>query len=63
MAASSLMPQNAGPAALLAAGIGVTPLLAMLRHIVYEGIRTRRFRPTWFSMRPDPKPTVPSIPS
>ncbi len=36
------------PAALLAAGIGVTPLLAMLRHIVYEGIRTRRFRPTWF---------------
>jgi hypothetical protein len=47
----------------LAAGIGVTPLLAMLRHIVYEGIRTRRFRPTWFSMRPDPKPTVPSIPS
>jgi uncharacterized protein len=35
--------------ALLAAGIGVTPLLAMLRHIVYEGIRTRRFRPTWFS--------------
>jgi ferredoxin-NADP reductase len=45
MAASS---QNAGPAALLAAGIGVTPLLAMLRHLVYEGIRTRRFRPTWF---------------
>jgi uncharacterized protein len=36
------------PAALLAAGIGVTPLLAMLRHIVYEGLRTRRFRPTWF---------------
>jgi ferredoxin-NADP reductase len=31
MAASSSMPQNAGPAALLAAGIGVTPLLAMLR--------------------------------
>ena len=36
------------PAVLLAAGIGVTPLLAMLRHIVYEGLRTRRFRPTWF---------------
>ena len=36
------------PATLLAAGIGVTPLLAMLRHIVYEGLRTRRFRPTWF---------------
>jgi hypothetical protein len=28
-----------------------------------RGLRTRRFRPTWFSMRPDPKPTVPSIPS
>ena len=36
------------PAVLLAAGIGVTPLLAMLRHIVYEGLRTRRFRPTRF---------------
>jgi ferredoxin-NADP reductase/predicted pyridoxine 5'-phosphate oxidase superfamily flavin-nucleotide-binding protein len=35
------------PAALLAAGIGITPLLAMLRHIVYEGLRTRRFRPIW----------------
>ena len=35
------------PAVLLAAGIGITPLLAMLRHIVYEGLRTRRFRPTW----------------
>ena len=36
------------PVVLLAAGIGVTPLLAMLRHIVHEGLRTRRFRPTWF---------------
>ena len=35
------------PAVLLAAGIGITPLLAMLRHIVYEGLRTRRIRPTW----------------
>ncbi|MEI9988089.1 MAG: hypothetical protein WDN69_36285 [Aliidongia sp.] len=35
------------PAVLLAGGIGITPLLAMLRHIVYEGLRTRRFRPTW----------------
>lgn len=36
------------PAVLLAAGVGVTPMLAMLRHIVYEGRRTRRTRPVWF---------------
>ena len=36
------------PAVLLAAGVGVTPLLAMLRHLVYEGLRTRRVRRTWF---------------
>ena len=36
------------PAVLLAAGVGVTPMLAMLRHLVYEGLRTRRIRPTWF---------------
>ncbi len=36
------------PAVLLAAGIGVTPLLAMLKHIVYEGLRTRRVRKTFF---------------
>ena len=35
------------PAVLLAAGIGITPLLAMLRHIVHEGRRTRSLRPTW----------------
>lgn len=35
------------PAVLLAAGVGVTPMLAMLRHVVYEGLRTRRVRPTW----------------
>lgn len=36
------------PAVLLAAGVGVTPMLSMLRHIVYEGLRKRRIRPTWF---------------
>lgn len=36
------------PAVLMAAGVGVTPMLAMLRHIVYEGLRTRRVRPTTF---------------
>lgn len=34
------------PAVLLAGGVGITPLLAMLRHVVYEGLRTRRVRPT-----------------
>lgn len=35
------------PAVLVAAGIGITPILAMLRHIVFEGIRTRGTRQTW----------------
>ncbi|SAL09340.1 2Fe-2S iron-sulfur cluster-binding protein [Caballeronia telluris] len=35
------------PAVLLAAGVGVTPMLAMLRHLVYEGERKRRVRPVW----------------
>ena len=47
MAASSSMPRNAGRHA-FGCRHRWTPLLAMLRHIVYEGIRTRRFRPTWF---------------
>ena len=34
------------PAVLLAGGVGITPLLAMLRHVIYEGLRTRRIRPT-----------------
>ncbi|HEY4349790.1 MAG TPA: pyridoxamine 5'-phosphate oxidase family protein [Paraburkholderia sp.] len=35
------------PAVLLAAGVGITPMIAMLRHIVYEGLRKRHTRPTW----------------
>lgn len=35
------------PLVLLAAGVGVTPLLSMLRELVYQGLRTRRIRPTW----------------
>ena len=35
------------PAVLIAAGIGITPMLAMLRQIVFEGQRTRGTRPTW----------------
>ena len=36
------------PVVLLSGGVGVTPMLAMLRHIVYEGQRTRHTRPTYF---------------
>ena len=33
------------PAVLLAGGVGITPMLAMLRHVVYEGLRKQRIRP------------------
>ena len=33
------------PAVLLAGGVGVTPMIAMLRHVVHEGLRTRHMRP------------------
>jgi ferredoxin-NADP reductase/predicted pyridoxine 5'-phosphate oxidase superfamily flavin-nucleotide-binding protein len=36
------------PLVLIGAGVGVTPMLSMLREVVYEGERTRRMRPTWF---------------
>ena len=36
------------PLVLLSGGVGVTPMLAMLRHIVYVGQRTRHTRPTTF---------------
>jgi hypothetical protein len=39
---------STGPAVFLAGGVGVTPMLAMLRHIVYEGLRKQRVRPTIF---------------
>lgn len=40
-------PLEARPAVLLAAGVGITPILAMLRSIVFEGLRTRRIRPAY----------------
>jgi ferredoxin-NADP reductase/predicted pyridoxine 5'-phosphate oxidase superfamily flavin-nucleotide-binding protein len=41
-------PHEIRPLVLLAAGVGITPLLAMLREVVYEGLRTRRVRQTFF---------------
>ncbi|NRP20142.1 Flavohemoprotein [Ensifer adhaerens] len=35
------------PAVLLAAGVGITPVIAMLHDVLYEGLRKRRIRPTW----------------
>lgn len=35
------------PLVLLGAGVGVTPLLSMLREVVYQGKRINRMRPTW----------------
>ncbi|HAU5563197.1 TPA: 2Fe-2S iron-sulfur cluster binding domain-containing protein [Serratia fonticola] len=40
--------QEMRPAVLMAAGVGITPMLAMLRHLVYEGRRKQRMRPTYF---------------
>ncbi|MBK0089562.1 pyridoxamine 5'-phosphate oxidase family protein [Erwinia sp. S59] len=40
--------QETRPAVLIAAGVGITPMLAMLRHMVYEGRRKQRMRPTYF---------------
>lgn len=40
-------PLERRPAVLLAAGVGITPLLAMLRAIVFEGLRKRRVRRTY----------------
>ncbi|UZD99372.1 FAD-binding oxidoreductase [Pseudomonas mediterranea] len=35
------------PLVLLGAGVGITPLLSMLREVVYQGKRINRMRPTW----------------
>ena len=43
--AFTLDAQEERPLVLLAGGIGITPMLAMLRHAVYEGWRQQRIRP------------------
>jgi len=35
------------PAVLLAAGVGITPMIAMARHLLFEGFRTRGIRRTY----------------
>ncbi|WP_460926681.1 pyridoxamine 5'-phosphate oxidase family protein [Pseudomonas sp. MC6] len=42
----TVAPQEQRPLVLLAAGVGITPLLSMLREVVYQGLRTRGIRPT-----------------
>lgn len=39
-------PRQKRPVVLLGGGVGITPMLAMLRHVVYEGLRTRSVRQT-----------------
>ncbi len=39
-------PMEPRPVVLVGAGIGITPMLAMLKHVVYEGLRKRKVRPT-----------------
>lgn len=40
-------PREPRPVVLLAGGVGITPMVAMLRHVVFEGVRKQRLRPTW----------------
>lgn len=42
-----LLPDIKRPMVLIAGGIGITPMMSMMRHAVYEGLRTRNFRQIW----------------
>ena len=43
----TVQPTERRPLVLLAAGVGITPLLSMLREVVYRGQRISRMRPVW----------------
>lgn len=43
----TVQPSERRPLVLLGAGVGITPMLSMLREVVYEGKRINRMRPTW----------------
>lgn len=43
----TINPLEPRPAVMLAAGIGITPILAMLRTLVFEGLRHGQVRPTY----------------
>lgn len=42
-----ITPNPKRPMVLMAGGIGITPMISMMRHVAFEGLRTRHFRPVW----------------
>lgn len=43
----TLLPEGKRPSVLIAAGVGITPMIAMLRHRLYERNGTRAHKPMW----------------
>ena len=46
--ANSLASGSDRPVVFVSGGVGITPMIAMVNHIVGEGRRTGKFRPVWF---------------
>ena len=42
---TKLIPAKLRPAVLIAGGVGITPMIAMARHAMFEAVRTRSLRP------------------